>query len=532
VLWDQATQNTATQINVSHLTDNNIDIDIFLALLQTGESITIQDRNSSAQYQTFLITGAPTNINPGAANSYWTLPVSNTASAGGNFSNNQAIFLAVVSGITGPTGPQGVTGPTGATGPTGSTGPTGPTGAQGVTGPTGPTGATGSTGPTGPTGAASSVAGPTGPTGATGGVGPTGPTGSNGSNGPTGPTGATGPTGPNTGAAYTKYTYTATAGQTTFSATYAVNYVDVFLNGVKLTTSEYTATNGTSVVLGTAAALNDIVEIIAWAILGVSNTAIGNGTGTSLILSSASANILAAGPAGATNPTLNIDASTASAATGLNVKSAAAAGGLAVSVLSSGTNENLTINAKGSGTITLNNTATGNVLVNRLLDISASTAGQIQFPASQNASANANTLDDYEEGTFTPTFGGTTTSTGISYLVQAGIYTKIGREVSVSWYCRASGAGPISAGTGVLVLQGLPFTAGTGSSGMYGDVSIAVSQNIDFSGTSTQIGGQTVGSTTTIAFTSFKNATGYADLSASTALGSNGIIAGGAVYYT
>ena len=66
-----------------------------------------------------------------------------------------------------------------------------------------------------------------------------------------------------------------------------MGYVDVFLNGVKLTTSDYTASNGTSVVLGVAAALNDIVEIIAWTVLGVTNTNIGIGTGTSLALGGA-----------------------------------------------------------------------------------------------------------------------------------------------------------------------------------------------------------------------------------------------------
>lgn len=87
-------------------------------------------------------------------------------------------------------------------------------------------------------------------------------------------------------------------------------------------------------------------------------------TGT-LTLTSTSANAFAVGPSGATNPTFNVDASTASAATGLNVKSAAAAGGLAVSVVSSGTNENLTIDAKGSGTVTINGTATGNIVLGR-----------------------------------------------------------------------------------------------------------------------------------------------------------------------
>ena len=58
--------------------------------------------------------------------------------------------------------------------------------------------------------------------------------------------------------------YIATANQTTFSATYTVGYVDVFLNGIKLDgQDEFTATNGTSVVLTDGATVNDIVEIVA-----------------------------------------------------------------------------------------------------------------------------------------------------------------------------------------------------------------------------------------------------------------------------
>lgn len=84
---------------------------------------------------------------------------------------------------------------------------------------------------------------------------------------------------------------------------------------------------------------------------------------------STSANALAVGPSGTTNPTLQVDASTASAATGLKVKSAAAAAGLALSVVSSGTNEALTIDAKGSGTITLAGTSTGNIVASANLAI-------------------------------------------------------------------------------------------------------------------------------------------------------------------
>ena len=57
-------------------------------------------------------------------------------------------------------------------------------------------------------------------------------------------------------------TYTATALQTTFAGVYEVGYVDVYINGVKLSASEYTATNGTSIVLDTGATLGDVVEVI------------------------------------------------------------------------------------------------------------------------------------------------------------------------------------------------------------------------------------------------------------------------------
>jgi predicted heme/steroid binding protein len=58
--------------------------------------------------------------------------------------------------------------------------------------------------------------------------------------------------------------FTATAGQTTFTVSYSVGFVDVFYNGAKLAAAEFTATNGTSIVLGTACVVNDIVEVIAY----------------------------------------------------------------------------------------------------------------------------------------------------------------------------------------------------------------------------------------------------------------------------
>jgi hypothetical protein len=58
--------------------------------------------------------------------------------------------------------------------------------------------------------------------------------------------------------------FTATAGQTTFSVNYAVGQVDVFYNGSKLNTSEFTATNGTSVVLGFACQAGESIAIISY----------------------------------------------------------------------------------------------------------------------------------------------------------------------------------------------------------------------------------------------------------------------------
>jgi len=87
----------------------------------------------------------------------------------------------------------------------------------------------------------------------------------------------------------------------------------------------------------------------------------------------------------------------------------------------------------------------------------------ITFPATQSASSNANTLDDYEEGTFTPTFGGSVSDPTVSYSTQIGTYTKVGRVVTATINLNASS---YSGGSGNLYLKGLPFTssvAGTGA---------------------------------------------------------------------
>jgi hypothetical protein len=61
----------------------------------------------------------------------------------------------------------------------------------------------------------------------------------------------------------TGLTTTATAGQTTFNFSYNIGFVDVFVNGVKLPASEFTASNGSTIVLDDAAFANDTLEFIS-----------------------------------------------------------------------------------------------------------------------------------------------------------------------------------------------------------------------------------------------------------------------------
>ena len=77
----------------------------------------------------------------------------------------------------------------------------------------------------------------------------------------------------------------------------------------------------------------------------------------------------------------------------------------------------------------------------------------ITFPVTQVSSTNANTLDDYEEGTFTPTIIGATTAGAGTYSNQIGHYTKIGNKVHVQIYLNWSA----HTGTGNMQIGILPF---------------------------------------------------------------------------
>ena len=79
----------------------------------------------------------------------------------------------------------------------------------------------------------------------------------------------------------------------------------------------------------------------------------------------------------------------------------------------------------------------------------------ITFPATQSASSDVKTLDDYEEGTFTPTFNTDGTASVVSASTASGSYTKIGRIIN--FIIHLAGTTVTSVGTGNMVIAGLPF---------------------------------------------------------------------------
>jgi hypothetical protein len=83
----------------------------------------------------------------------------------------------------------------------------------------------------------------------------------------------------------------------------------------------------------------------------------------------------------------------------------------------------------------------------------------ITFPATQSASTDANTLDDYEEGTWTPTNGGGALVV-VGTFSSSGTYTKIGKVVTVAGTLNGTTSVAITGG-GSTVCGGLPFSAAT-----------------------------------------------------------------------
>jgi hypothetical protein len=196
---------------------------------------------------------------------------------------------------------------------------------------------------------------------------------------------------------------TATAAQTDFSVTYTVGQLSVYLNGALLASADFTASNGTTVVLAAGAASGDIFTAVAY-----------------------------------------------DSATQITQ------GDTAVEVSDTGSD--------GTITGTADNTAVFSVEKGKTFVLQggvSSTGVGIAFPADQTtvgASSDANTLDDYEEGTWTPAFTPASGSyTSLTYSQQNGHYTKIGNMVYALANITVSAVNT-SGASGDLNITGFPFS--------------------------------------------------------------------------
>jgi len=127
-------------------------------------------------------------------------------------------------------------------------------------------------------------------------------------------------------------------------------------------------------------------------------------------------------------------------------------------IIAGNTSGTITLDAPSvAGTTTLTLPTTNGTITTKDTNGIISVNG-IKFPATQSPSADANTLDDYEEGTWTPVVTGSSTNPTITYNFQTGTYTKIGNLVTASIQLGMTRTG----GTGNWQVS-LPFTAAAGN---------------------------------------------------------------------
>lgn len=176
-------------------------------------------------------------------------------------------------------------------------------------------------------------------------------------------------------------------------------------SGTELTGAEIVLLDG--ITAGTAAAnkavvlgaSKEIATITSGTITTLTSTTVNSAaiTGTTtLTMTSTNAAALAVGRLGATTPAFQVDSSTGSQVAGLKVTGAATAGTVAVVVTDSGANANLSINAKGSGTIGIGSVSTGAVTITPATTVTGTLAAT-------NAATVGTTLG--VTGVITPTGG-------------------------------------------------------------------------------------------------------------------------------
>ena len=227
-------------------------------------------------------------------------------------------------------------------------------------------------------------------------------------------------------ASFVEYKYVASGGQTTFTGSdangatlsYTVSNVHVFLNGVRLDASDMTATNGTSIVLGSGAVANDELVIIAWKSFTVSDAVLASAGGTFNGNNNIAGDLRVNGGEflEANGLQLFKITSTGSAVNEFTLANAATGNAPTISVTGDDTNIDLTLSPKGSGEVNISKVdidagtidgttlATSNITVgsSKTLNVSAGTltTSTAQKEAIVQAGPGSGTLD-VSSGTFT-----------------------------------------------------------------------------------------------------------------------------------
>jgi hypothetical protein len=288
-------------------------------------------------------------------------------------------------------------------------------------------------------------------------------------------------------ATQTRDAFTCTAGQTSFATSgYTPSFLDVYLNGIKLAAADYTASNGSDVVLASGAALNDILEVVAYSsfeaahVTGADDFTVtgsftsqgidDNATSTAMTLD-ASGNLLV----GKTSAAFNT-AGTYLQPSGLVAATASSSFPMALNRLSTDGDilsffkDTSTVGSIGnasSGFYINGNSATSGLEFATNTIVPSKNAARIDAALNLGMSTNrfkdlylsggvylggtgsANKLDDYEYGRFTPSMD----ATSVTYNARQGDYVKIGKLVNiyvfVNWSAISGWNGNIS---------GLPFT--------------------------------------------------------------------------
>ena len=240
-------------------------------------------------------------------------------------------------------------------------------------------------------------------------------------------------------ATQTRQTFTATSGQTSFATAGYVaggQFIQVYLNGVLLKlTDDYTAANGSDIILTSGAATGDILEFISFADFTVNNQ---NFTG-GLTVDNDGSTVLTVDRATSDGTIIDLQKS------GSSVGSIGNSGGDVYFRKSSYAG----VYCSSTGVLPFGAHSLGQAS-DRWSDLYLS--GGVYL----GGTGAANKLDDYEEGTWTPAIRGQGTAGSYTLSQATGTYTKIGGFVYLSMRVVVSSV--VSAGTSYMQITGLPFT--------------------------------------------------------------------------